>query len=153
MQEVGGSSPLILTRTVPHGSAGRFIQYVNKTEGDIMDEEKCECNVSEPEKIKAIRDEMLTDEEIEDVANLFKILGDPTRARIVTALDNKEVCVCDLAEALGMTKSAVSHQLAILKANNIVKSRRDGKHIYYSFDDGHITAVIEIAQSHIKHKH
>lgn len=118
-----------------------------------MDEEKCECSVSEPEKIKAIQEEMLTDEEIEAVANLFKILGDPTRAKIVTALDNKEVCVCDLAEALGMTKSAVSHQLAILKANNIVKSRRSGKHIYYSFDDGHITAVIEIAQSHIKHKH
>ena len=118
-----------------------------------MDIERCECNISEPEKIKAIQDEMLTNEELEGVANLFKILGDPTRARIVTALDNKKVCVCDLAEALGMTKSAVSHQLAILKANNIVKSRRSGKHIYYSFDDGHITAIIEIAQSHIKHKH
>lgn len=118
-----------------------------------MDIERCECNISEPEKIKAIQDEMLTNEELEGVANLFKILGDPTRARIVTALDNKEVCVCDLAEALGMTKSAVSHQLAILKANNIVKSRRSGKHIYYSFVDGHITAIIEIAQSHIKHKH
>ncbi len=113
----------------------------------------CNCNITDEELINDINSSMLSSSQIDRISTLFKVLGDSTRAKIVLALDNREVCVCALANALGMTKSAVSHQLAILKANNIVKSRRDGKQVYYSFDDEHITDIIEIAQAHIKHQH
>lgn len=112
---------------------------------------KCDCNAIDESIVKSIKDEMISDKEMENLSNLFKVLGDPTRAKIVMALDKREVCVCDLSVALNMTKSAVSHQLAVLKANSIVKSRREGKHIFYSFDDEHITTIIEIADKHIKH--
>ena len=113
----------------------------------------CNCNITDEELINDINSSMLSSSQIDSISTLFKVLGDPTRAKIVLALDNREVCVCSLANAGGMTKWAVSHQLAILKANNIVKSRRDGKQVYYSFDDEHITDIIEIAQAHIKHQH
>ena len=113
----------------------------------------CNCNITDEELINDINSSMLSSSQIDRISTLFKVLGDSTRAKIVLALDNREVCVCTLANALGMTKSAVSHQLAILKANNIVKSRRDGNQVYYSFDDEHITDIIEIAQAHIKHQH
>lgn len=118
-----------------------------------MDNNKCDCVAIDEAIVKDIKNNMICDDEIANLSNLFKVLGDPTRAKIVMALDQREVCVCDLSVALNMTKSAVSHQLAVLKANNIVKSRREGKHIYYSFDDEHITTIIEIADEHIKHQH
>jgi len=113
----------------------------------------CDCNAVLRDVVEDIKSNLISDREVEEVSNLFKVLGDPTRAKIVMALDKREVCVCDLAVALNMTKSAVSHQLALLKANNIVKARREGKHVFYSFDDEHITTVIEIADEHIKHQH
>lgn len=118
-----------------------------------MADNKCDCNAVMQEVVDDIKNNMFSEKEINGVSNLFKVLGDPTRAKIVMALDKREVCVCDLAAALGMTKSAVSHQLALLKANNIVKARRDGKHVFYSFDDEHITTVIEIADEHVRHQH
>lgn len=118
-----------------------------------MENDRCDCNAIDESVVNDIKENMLCENDVENLSNLFKILGDSTRARIVLALDKREVCVCDIAVALNMTKSAVSHQLAVLKANNIVKSRRDGKHIFYSFDDEHITTIIEIAQAHIKHQH
>lgn len=117
-----------------------------------MENNRCDCTAIDEAAVLDIRKNMISDDEISNLSNLFKVLGDPTRAKIVMALDNREVCVCDLSVALNMTKSAVSHQLAVLKANNIVKARRDGKHIYYSFDDEHITTIIEIADEHIKHR-
>lgn len=115
--------------------------------------EQCSCNSSDEKLIEEINDSMLSATQIDRISSLFKVLGDPTRAKIVLALDNREVCVCTLAESLKMTKSAVSHQLSVLKANNIVKSRREGKQVYYSFDDQHITDIIEMAQAHIMHRH
>ena len=85
-----------------------------------MADNKCDCNAVMQEVVDDIKNNMFSEEEINGVSNLFKVLGDPTRSKIVMALDKREVCVCDLAAALGMTKSAVSHQLALLKANNIV---------------------------------
>ena len=84
--------------------------------------ENCSCNMTDKEIIESINETMLSASQIDKISTLFKVLGDPTRTKIVIALDNREVCVCTLADSLGMTKSAVSHQLAILKANNIVKS-------------------------------
>ncbi len=95
---------------------------------------------------------MLCDELIEAISSVFKILGDPTRMRLVWALDRQELCVGDLAEVLDMTSSAISHQLSILKNEHLVKTRRDGKNIYYSLDDSHVTDMIELAKIHIEHQ-
>ena len=81
--------------------------------------ENCSCNMTDKKIIESINESMLSASQIDKISTLFKVLGDPTRTKIVLALDNREVCVCTLADSLGMTKSAVSHQLAILKANNL----------------------------------
>lgn len=95
---------------------------------------------------------MLPDDLLLSVAALFKMIGDPTRTRIVLALDQRELCVSDLAHVLGMTKSAISHQLSAMKQSKIVKARRDGVNIYYSLDDQHVTDIIELALTHMKHE-
>ena len=94
--------------------------------------------------------EKLPDEEIlYDVAELFKIFGDSTRIRIICALFETEMCVYDLAACLKMNQSAISHQLRILKANKLVKNRRDGKLMYYSLDDEHVKLIFEAGYAHI----
>ena len=86
-----------------------------------------------------------------DLADLFKVFGDSTRLRILCVLsDRDEVCVADLAETLEMTQSAISHQLRTLKQSKLVKSRRDGKMVYYSLDDDHVRSIIETGREHIE---
>ena len=84
------------------------------------------------------------------LAELFKVFGDSTRIRILFVLFEAEVCVCDLAAALGMTQSAVSHQLRILKQSKLVKSRREGKSVFYSLADDHVRTIIAQGQEHIE---
>ena len=92
----------------------------------------------------------LPDEEIlYDVAELFKIFGDSTRIRIICALFTSEMCVYDIAACLKMNQSAISHQLRILKANKLVKNRREGKMMYYSLDDEHVKSIFEAGYAHI----
>jgi ArsR family transcriptional regulator len=86
------------------------------------------------------------------VAELFKVLGDPTRARIVRAVEDREKCVSCLAEELGMTESAISHQLRILKQARLLSSRRDGKHLYYSLADHHVAVLFDTALEHIRER-
>ena len=93
---------------------------------------------------------MPDDEEFTDLSAFFKILGDYTRTKILWALDKNEMCVCDLASLLNMTKSAVSHQLRLLRIANLVKSRRDGKVIFYSLADDHVKAIFETGHEHIR---
>ena len=88
--------------------------------------------------------------ELEDLADLFKIFGDSTRIRILFVLFETEVCVCDLAKALNMTQSAISHQLRILKQNKLVKNRREGKSIFYSLADDHVRTIINQGREHIE---
>jgi DNA-binding transcriptional ArsR family regulator len=88
---------------------------------------------------------------IDRLSESFKALADPTRIRILHNLSRRELCVCDLAEILGMTQSAVSHQLRYLKALRIVKNRRDGNTIYYTCDDPHIIGLIQMALDHVIH--
>ena len=95
---------------------------------------------------------MPSDDLLFDVSDFFKILGDSTRLRILCALDNEEMCVCDIANLLNMTKSSISHQLRILKEDMLVKSRKLGKEVYYSLNDEHVKMVLEIAIEHITHK-
>ena len=111
----------------------------------------CEQDDVHSEVVEMVKGQMLPDSEVTGLSGLFKILGDPTRIRIMWALEQSEMCVCDLSSALGMTKSAVSHQLNTLRQGKLVKYRREGKNVYYSLDDGHVNSIIEIAREHILH--
>ena len=86
------------------------------------------------------------------LAEFFKIIGDITRAKILFALDTNEMCVCDIANVLNMTKSSISHQLSILKSASLVKYRKSGKEVYYELDDDHVKKLYEIGLEHTLHK-
>lgn len=90
------------------------------------------------------------EEELIDLAELFKVFGDSTRIRILYALFDREVCVADIAESLGMTQSAISHQLKILKISHLIKSRREGKQVFYSLADEHVRTIIAMGREHIE---
>lgn len=107
-------------------------------------------SVQNPEAIKRIQDRMPPEELIADMAELFKVLGDPTRARILFALEKEELCVGDIATLLGMSQSAISHQLRSLKQNRLLKARREGKQIYYTLHDHHISLLIDAGMEHIQ---
>ena len=94
----------------------------------------------------------LSEEIIYDIADFYKIFGDSTRIRILYALMEKELCVGDLAQTLNMNQSAVSHQLRVLRQNDLVKFRKDGKTIVYSLDDSHVTLLLQQGLEHILHK-
>ena len=92
---------------------------------------------------------MPSEEELYDLAELFKVFGDTTRIRILYALFGGELCVGDIAERLSMTQSAISHQLRVLKANRLVRARRDGKTVFYALDDDHVRDIIEKGVEHV----
>lgn len=100
--------------------------------------------------LKIVHEKMPPEEELYDVAELFKIFGDSTRIRILFVLFEQEVCVCDLASELHMTQSAISHQLRILKSSDLVKSRREGKSVFYSLADDHVRTIIACGLEHIE---
>ena len=99
--------------------------------------------------VKQVLEEMPPDETLYDLAELFKVFGDTTRIRILYALFEAELCVCDIAQALGMTQTAVSHQLRVLKANKLVKFRKEGKNVFYSLDDDHVRRIIDQGMEHL----
>ena len=111
--------------------------------------ERCDELCTHGEIIRAVTPEMPDEEKLYDLAELFKIFGDSTRIRILYALYERELCVCDIASLLGLTQTAVSHQLRILKANKIVKARRDGKTIFYSLDDAHVHDILNMGIEHL----
>ena len=90
------------------------------------------------------------DEVLYKLADLYKVFGDPTRIRILYALSGGELCVCDIAELLGMTQSAISLQLRVLKQSSLVKFRRDGKTVYYSLADAHVAAILAQGLDHVQ---
>ena len=100
--------------------------------------------------IEKINEKMPEETELYDLAELFKVFGDSTRIRILFVLFETEVCVCDLAQALNMTQSAISHQLKILKQSKLVKSRREGKSVFYSLADDHVRTIIAQGREHIE---
>ena len=110
---------------------------------------ECACNEVHESVVAAVRSRMPNEDVLADVAELFKVFGDSTRTRILSALFESELCVCDIAELLGMTKSAVSHQLRILRQTKIVKNRKDGKVVYYSLDDEHVSRIYKMALEHL----
>lgn len=112
----------------------------------------CESQEVHEDLLKIVNDTMPEETELYDLAELFKVFGDSTRIRILFVLFEAEVCVCDLAEVLNMTQSAISHQLKILKQNKLVKSRREGKSIFYSLADDHVRSIIAQGREHIEEK-
>ncbi|MDD9303373.1 MAG: helix-turn-helix transcriptional regulator [Desulfobacter sp.] len=90
-------------------------------------------------------------EDIIDMAAIFKALGDPSRLKILLCLRHQEHCVCDISAICGQTESAVSHQLRILRSLKIVKNRREGKIVYYSLDDDHVSSLLETSLAHVRH--
>lgn len=112
-------------------------------------EDVCECREVHPDSVSKVRDSIPDEQTAEDLASFFKLFGDRTRVNILLALDSGELCVCDISETLGMSMSATSHQLRLLKDAHLVTSRREGKSIFYSLCDEHVRIVLETALEHI----
>lgn len=110
----------------------------------------CSCTVLHEDVIAHARQGMPEEEQLYDLAELFKVFGDSTRIRILYALTASEMCVCDIAALLNMTQSAISHQLRILKAARLVKHRKAGKVVFYSLNDSHVAHIFAQGLEHVK---
>lgn len=110
--------------------------------------ELCHCRVIHETRVDSAIETALTDGEVENVSALFKAMGDPSRLKILWALEQEEMCVCDLAAYLGISESAVSHQLRLLRQLHLVKNRREGPVLYYRLNDDHVSRLLIIAMEH-----
>lgn len=110
----------------------------------------CECNDIHEDIVKETKNKMPKEEMLYDLAELFKVFGDTTRIKIIYALFSNEMCVCDIADLLNMTHSAISHQLRVLKQARLVKFRKEGKTVFYSLDDSHISQIFDCGLNHIQ---
>lgn len=126
--------------------------YVEVNAVDDIDNAVCEEICLHPEEILAATAGTLTEDDARELAEIFKILGDPTRVKMLELLSRRELCVCDLAAAVGMGQSAVSHQLRLLRGARLVKYRREGRTVRYSLDDAHISVLLAQGIEHIKHR-
>ena len=111
--------------------------------------ERCEFMHAHNELVTAVNENMPEDEQLYDLAELFKVFGDTTRIKILYVLFESEMCVCDIAQLLNMTQSAISHHLRTLKQSKLVKYRREGKTVFYSLADGHVRTIIGQGMEHI----
>ena len=111
--------------------------------------EMCDCDVVHSEAVAHVKEVMEDTEVLYSLSDFFKVMSDSTRMRIMAALDNEELCVCDLSEVLGMTKSAISHQLKVLRESHLVGYRREGKTIYYFLADDHVRKIIQQGYEHL----
>ena len=118
----------------------------------VEDIELCERECEHEEIIEKVKLSMPEENVIYDVAELFKVFGDSTRTRILTALFESEMCVCDIGKLLGMTKSAISHQLRVLRQSKLVKQRKSGKEVFYSLADEHVKTIFKMAIDHVSGK-
>jgi DNA-binding transcriptional ArsR family regulator len=116
----------------------------------------CECDLCEelcehPHTVCLAKAELIGDEQAQQVADLFKVLGDATRVKILQMLSKREMCVCDIAAVTEMGQSAISHQLRLLRSTRMVKYRKDGKNAWYSLNDGHIAILLQQGIAHSQH--
>lgn len=109
----------------------------------------CEFLAVHEDTVQRVRSLLPVEDDLYDLAELFKVFGDSTRIKILYVLFESELCVCDIAQLLGMTQSAVSHQLRILKSNKLVKFRREGKTVFYSLDDDHVRSILSLGMEHL----
>ncbi|MCK5426089.1 MAG: helix-turn-helix transcriptional regulator [Thermodesulfovibrionia bacterium] len=110
----------------------------------------CEVKTVNKTKVNAVKKAMLTEDEVNSLAETFSVMSDPTRTKIIYALSKEELCVCDIARVLGISISAISHQLRILRNMRLVKFRREAKMVYYSLDDRHINRLFNEGLKHIR---
>ncbi len=135
-----------------------FVHMFNDREGVIMQakeegidvcEETCSQTIIHEDIIQKVKRTLPNENSLSEVAELFKILGDRTRTRILHTLFESEMCVCDIAYLLGMTQSSISHQLRVLKQAKLVKNRKEGKVVYYSLADSHVIEIFDQAFQHV----
>ncbi len=112
--------------------------------------EVCSCEHVHENVLEKVNASMATEDELYEMSELFKVFGDSTRTRILSGLAVSEMCVCDIADLLKMTKSAISHQLRILRQTKLVKVRKQGKEVYYSLADNHIELIFRMALEHVR---
>ena len=117
---------------------------------DSGDIERCGFLCVHEDTVRLVMEQMPDDEKLYDLAELFKVFGDSTRIKILYALFEAELCVCDIAQLLGLTQSAVSHQLRVLKAGRLVKPRKEGKTVFYSLADDHVRTLIAQGMEHVE---
>lgn len=112
----------------------------------------CDCRCVNEHLVSQTLQTMPPEAVFQQMAELHRIMGDPTRCKLIFALYQNELCVCDLANILSMTKSSISHQLSKMRTSGVVKCRRDGKEVYYSLDDDHIAEIFSLSMTHISHR-
>ena len=121
-----------------------------------MDETKdkliCITHYTDDVSLEKLKEDLLGEKEIDILSNTFKALSDPTRLKIIYILSKSSLCVCDIANILDMTQSAISHQLRILRDMKLVKFKKEGKLVIYSLDDDHVLGLFEQGLDHVKHK-
>lgn len=122
------------------------------TDQDKNNIEVCKCNTIHQDVVDKVMKAMPQEETLYDLAELFKVFGDSTRVKILAALIESEMCVCDLAVALNASQSAISHQLRVLKQANLVKYKRQGKVVYYSLSDNHVKSIFDQGLVHVQEK-
>lgn len=111
----------------------------------------CDATCINAEKVERFRDKVIDHDDAGELASIFQVMGDPSRLRIISLLNQGELCVCDIAAALGMSQSAVSHQLRVMRMAKLVKHRKDGRVAYYSLDDDHVQKLFTQGLDHIGH--
>jgi DNA-binding transcriptional ArsR family regulator len=122
---------------------------MDKTALSLASAASCDAAHLDPSATEARRERLVPIETVEALAETFRILGDPTRVRILDVLANGELCVCDIAELVGISESAVSHQLRLLRGLRLVRPRRAGRQVYYSIDDHHIISLFQQGLKHV----
>ena len=115
----------------------------------VNDVECCDFYQVHEDVVKSVREKMPDEDRLYDLAEVFKVFGDSTRIKILYVLSESEMCVCDIAQLLGMTQSAISHQLQVLKKSKLVKYRREGKTVFYSLADSHVRAILGQGMEHV----
>jgi ArsR family transcriptional regulator len=113
---------------------------------------RCDCNIIHEETVALVKLRQGPEAQLFELADFFKVLGDPTRIRILNALAEAELCVCDIANVLNMTQSSISHQLRVLKQARLVRNRKDGKVVFYRLDDEHVASIVALGLLHLGHE-
>jgi ArsR family transcriptional regulator, lead/cadmium/zinc/bismuth-responsive transcriptional repressor len=121
-------------------------------DAEVAGMDACTARAVDPDRVAAVRSRLAEPDEAARLAEVFKLLGDPTRTRLLTALlEAGELCVCDLAEVIGVPESSVSHALRLLRTAGIVRNRRDGRMVYYSLADAHVRLLLDLSLEHLRH--
>ena len=121
--------------------------------GEVVGLDACSTRSVDPDRVESVKGRLVDLGEAGRLADLFKLLGDPNRCRILYALlEAGELCVCDLAETVDVPESSVSHALRLLRTAGVVRNRRDGRMIYYSLDDSHVRLLLDLSLEHLRHE-